>query len=185
MPVPKYKSCRRWNEVGDAHELTFTCYRRLPLLAKDRTRDWMIAAIRRAREKYAFDLWAYVIMPEHVHLLIRPRRANYDISRILTALKWPVSRWALAHLRRYAPNWIERLTERRPGGRPTAHFWQPGGGFDRNVDHEQTALAMIDYIHRNPVRRELVRTPEEWPWSSARWYVGQRDVPLAIDDTLL
>lgn len=44
---------------------------------------------------------------------------------------------------------------------------------------------MIDYIHRNPVRRELIRTPEEWPWSSARWYAGLRDVPLAIDDTLL
>lgn len=112
MPVPKYKTCHRCNDPGDAHELTFSCYRGYPLLAKDRTRNWMIASLRRARDKYAFDLWAYVIMPEHVHLLIRPRRLRYDISRILTALKWPVAHWALAYLRERAPNWIERLTKR-------------------------------------------------------------------------
>lgn len=185
MPVPKYKSCQRWNNPGDAHELTFSCYRRYPLLSKDRTRSWMIAAIRRARVKHAFDLWAYVIMPEHVHLLIRPRRTRYDMKTILHALKWPVAGWALAHLREHAPTWIERLTEHDRIAKPAVHFWQPGGGFDRNVTNEKTALAMIDYIHMNPVRRELVSAPEKWPWSSARWYAGQRDGPLLIDDTLL
>jgi putative transposase len=42
--------------------------------------------------------------------------------------------------------------------------------------------ASIEYLHNNPVRRKLVATPTEWEWSSARWYAGRRDVPLAMDD---
>ncbi|MFH0983570.1 MAG: transposase [Planctomycetota bacterium] len=181
----KYKTCRRSNEPGDAHELTFSCFRRLPLLLKDRTRMWLIEAIQRARVRYAFDVWAYVIMPEHVHLLIRPRRANYSISRILTALKWPVAFHALRYLREHAPDWIARLTDQQPNGRLDVRFWQRGGGYDRNVRNEKTLVAMIDYIHANPVRRGLVNTPSDWHWSSAAWYEGRRDVPLAIDDTMV
>jgi putative transposase len=185
MAIAKYKACQRWNNPGDAHELTFSCYRRYPLLSKDRTRDWMLAAIRQAREKHAFDLWAYVVMPEHVHLLIRPRGSSYDISSILRSLKWPVAHRALGYLRKRAPGWIVRLTERDEVSRPSAHFWQPGGEFDRNADRDRTALAIVEYIHFNPVRRELARAPEDWRWSSAGWYAGRRDVPRAMDDTLL
>src|SRR6516225_4955404 len=63
------KRCRRYNEPGRAHELTFSCYRRLPLLSRDRTREWLIEAIQAARAQERFDLWAYVVMPEHVHIL--------------------------------------------------------------------------------------------------------------------
>ncbi len=59
------KRCRRYDEVGHAHELTFSCDRRLPLLSRDRTRHWLIEAIQAARGRTRFDLWAYVIMPEH------------------------------------------------------------------------------------------------------------------------
>jgi putative transposase len=183
MPYRKFKSCERWNESGDAHELTFSCFRGLPLLGKDQTRRWMVDAIRRARQRYAFDLWAYVIMPEHVHLIIRPRRTHYDISRILFALKWPVARWALAWLRRNAPAWIAKLTDLQPSGKTAVRFWERGGGFDRNIFKEKTLAAMIEYVHANPVRRGLVAEPRDWMWSSASWYEGRRDVPLQIDDT--
>jgi hypothetical protein len=42
----------------------------------------------------------------------------------------------------------------------------------------------IDPMHLNPVRRGLVERPEDWEWSSARWYAGIRPVPLEIDSTL-
>ncbi len=61
---------RRYNDPGDAHELTFSCFRRYQFLARDRTRNWFIEALEAAREKWGFHLWAYVLMPEHVHLLI-------------------------------------------------------------------------------------------------------------------
>jgi putative transposase len=58
------KACRRFNEPGHAHLLTLSCFCRRPFLSKDRSRMWLVEAIDRAREKHAFDLWAYVVMPE-------------------------------------------------------------------------------------------------------------------------
>lgn len=181
----KFKTCKRWNHAGDAHELTFTCYHRFPLLSKDRSRQWLADSIQRARRRHCFDLWAYVMMPEHVHLVIHPRGADYQISTILKAIKWPVARWALDYLRQADPGWLERLTDRQCGGKSTARFWQRGGGYDRNVRRYDTLAQMIEYIHANPVRRGLVAEPSDWRWSSARWYDGQRDVPLPMDDNLV
>jgi putative transposase len=83
MPASIHKQCVRFNEPGHAHELTFSCYRRLPLLARDRTRVWLAEAIAAARARQQFELWAYVFMPEHVHPLVYPRRRDYQISSIL------------------------------------------------------------------------------------------------------
>jgi putative transposase len=181
----KFKTCKRWDHPGDAHELTFTCFRRIPLLSKDRTRRWLVDSIHRARQRHKFDVWAYVIMPEHVHLLIHPRASDCQVSTILKAIKWPVARWALDYLRQNSPSWLDRLADRQPSGKTTARFWQRGGGYDRNVRRYDTLGQMIEYVHANPVRRGLVAEPSDWEWSSARWYDGQRDVPLLIDDNLL
>jgi len=124
----KFKTCRRYNTPGDAHSLTFNCFHAQAFLSKDRTCLWLIDAISKARERLAFGLWAYVIMPEHCHILVFPRRPTYSISRILEAIH-----------------------------------------------------AEIEYIHNNPVRRGLVARAEDWPWSSAAWYAGARDVPLVPD----
>lgn len=63
----------------------------------------------------------------------------------------------------------------------SARFWQPGGGFDRNVRDYAELSREIEYIHHNPVRRGLVANPIDWPWSSARWYAGLRDGQIEID----
>ena len=61
------KRRRRYDEPGHARELTFSCYRHFQFLSRDRTRHWFVEALETARKKWAFDLWAYVLMPEHVH----------------------------------------------------------------------------------------------------------------------
>src|SRR5687767_367924 len=86
----KHKKVRSYNEPGHAHELTFSCFHGLQLLTKDRTRQWFISAMRSARRDLKLHLWAYVIMPEHVHLLFWPREPKYEIRRVRTALKLPV-----------------------------------------------------------------------------------------------
>jgi putative transposase len=178
------KRCRRYDSPGDAHELTFSCFRRLPLLARDRTRGWLIEAIGEARVRERFDLWAYVIMPEHAHVLVHPREPEYQVSRILWRIKRPVGRRAIAYLRAEAPGFLPKLSVTKEDGTMENRFWQAGGGYDRNVVEEGTLLKMIDYIHQNPVRRGLVGQPEDWTWSSARWYAGLRPVALEIDPTL-
>src|SRR4051812_1984620 len=77
---PHRKRCKRYNTPGQAHYLTFSCFHRQAFLSRDRSRQWLIDAIILSRAKHEFDLWAYVIMPEHAHLLVFPRRAAYDIS---------------------------------------------------------------------------------------------------------
>ena len=98
-PVAHRKLRRSWNEPGHAHELTFSCYRRSPLLSKDLPRSWFIAALDRARHRWNFALWAYVIMPEHAHVLLYPRQPGYQISSILKSIKQPVSQHATCSTR--------------------------------------------------------------------------------------
>jgi putative transposase len=175
------KRVKSYNEPGHAHELTFSCFQRLPLLSRDRTCRWFVDAMEKARRECRFLLWAYVIMPEHVHLLVWPQEKNYEIKLVRTALKVPVARQALRFLRRRAPAFLERLKDVQPNGDVHYRFWQRGGGYDRNVIEPATLLEMIEYIHNNPVRRGLVERATDWIWSSARFYAGMSSVAIRMD----
>jgi putative transposase len=87
MPSPKRVHRRNFNIPGHAHELSFSCYRSFKFLEAERTCLWLIESINAARLKHDVAVWAYVIMPEHVHLLICPRRAEYDIAAIRQIIK--------------------------------------------------------------------------------------------------
>jgi putative transposase len=98
-------------------------------------------------------------------------------------VKERVARQAIRWLEQNAPDWLPRITVRE-GLRTRRRFWQPGGGYDRNIERVDTLERMIDYIHLNPVRRGLVERAIDWPWSSARWYAGIRPAVLEMDATL-
>lgn len=178
------KRRRRYNEANQPRELTFSCYRRFPFFTRERTCEWFIEALEKARAKFSLQLWAYVIMPDHVHLLVNPGDAPDEVPRFLQAVKEPVARQAIAYLKTNSPQWLEKLTVHE-GQRVRHRFWQPGGGYDRNITGSETLLAMIEYIHANPVRRGLVARIEDWQWSSARWYAGIRPVKIEMDDQVL
>jgi putative transposase len=180
MDHPKFKQCRRFNDAGHAHALTFSCFRRQPFLLKDRTCQWFVDAIAACRHAHGFHVWAYVIMPEHAHLLIWPTTPEYSISRILSAIKLPVTRRALAFVRKAAPEFLPRMLDRQPNGTQSYRFWQRGGGYDRNLTEPATIWAEINYVHANPIRRMLCERPEDWKWSSAGAYAGLPG-PLTID----
>ena len=174
----------RFNEPGQPRELTFSCYRHYAFLGRDRTREWFCEALDKARRKLAYHLWAYVVMPEHVHVLVYPGDAPEQMSAFLRAVKEPVARKAIRHFKDHASAWLARVTVSE-GRRLRHRFWQPGGGYDRNITSDEALRAMIDYIHANPVRRGLVARAEDWEWSSARWYAGLRPVKLEMDDSVL
>src|SRR5262249_224498 len=132
MPTNYRKRCKRFDIVGDPHFVTFSCYRRLPLLSRDRSSRWMLEAIMLGRERKLYDLWAFVVMPEHVHLVLCPARKG-KISAILQLLKQSVSHRALYWLQQNRPRYLEQLAVRRSDGRITHRFWQRGGGYDRNL----------------------------------------------------
>jgi len=173
------KRCQRWNIAGHAHELTFNCYLNRPFLSRERTCEYLVDSLDAARRKCDFDLWAYVFMPNHVHLVICPRREAYSISEILLAIKQPVSRKAIAYLKEHNAAGL-RLLATGQQARPY-HFWQKGGGYDRNVTEVATLIETIRYIHDNPVRKGLAQTPADWYYSSAADWDVSKSGPLSID----
>lgn len=177
------KKVRHYDEPGHAHFLTFSCYQRMPLLSKDRSRRWLIDALQAARQKHKFDLWAWVIMPEHVHLLLWPRLRKYNTKSIVADIKRPVGQKAIAWLKGNNARFLEQLTV-RTRGRTYRRFWQAGPGQDRNVFDPKTAHEIVEYIHNNPVRRGLVARAEDWPWSSAADWAGMENIILRVDRTI-
>lgn len=140
-------------------------------------RDLVAARIGEAQERCGFALRAWVVMPEHVHLIIGVRDGEWPVPRILRAIKQPVAQRVIARWRELRAPVLERIT--CADGR--VRFWQTGGGFDRNVRNEDELVGEIGYVNRNPVKRGLVEKPEEWRWSSARWFAGAREGEIAID----
>ena len=130
----------------------------------------------------------------HSLLIVDPHSSFHDVqfgaderkrpaTRLQGFVKERVARQAIGWLEQNAPQWIPRITVRE-GMRSRRRFWQPGGGYDRNIECIDTLERMIDYIHLNPVRRGLVENAIDWQWSSARWYAGVRPVAIEIDATL-
>ena len=179
---PNDRNRRRhtFNVPGHAHELTFTCYHRFPFLKAERTCQWLADSIAEARRNLDFSLWAFVFMPDHVHVIVRPNRPDHEMSTILKAIKGPVGRQAIAYLEEFATDWLPRITRPRKG-REERLFWQSGGGYDRNVEEPKTLGLMIDYLHENPVRKGLATRASEWRWSSAGWFGGQATNDLQPD----
>jgi putative transposase len=180
-PVPIRKHCERINTPGHSHFVTFSCFRRQPFLVKDRCLQWLADAIVRAQRLHHFCLLAYAFMPEHVHLLIRPIEASYDISDILTSIKVPVARKARRFVLRNAPEFLPYMLDVQPNGDQDIRFWQRGGGYDRNIFSVEELWEKIDYIHQNPLRRGLVMDAIDWFWSSAADFANLREGPLKVD----
>ena len=171
---------RNYNAPGHVHELTFSCYRRMPLLEFEPICGWLAQSINEAKRQLRFHVWAFVFMPEHVHLLICPQQPEYDIARIRSAMKSPPARRAINYLQVHQREWLPRL-ERRRGPRVERLFWQSGAGYDRNIVEPKTLLATIEYIHLNPVRRGLVTRATDWRWSSAATFVHGAASPVQLD----
>ncbi|MFH1923397.1 MAG: transposase [Planctomycetota bacterium] len=167
------KRVKHYHEPGDAHELTFSCYRRLSLLTNDTWRGYLGTKVEDACRKHRFRLVAFVFMPEHVHLLVLPESDDPNIGAFVAAVKRPTSVEVKRDLVTGQSRLIEKLTMQERPGKNVFRFWQEGPGYDRNLQHEDSVLGSIDYIHNNPVQRGLCRSVPEWFWSSARFYATE------------
>ena len=153
------KGLRRFQQNREMHFITFSCYRRQPKLSTAGDRNALEHSLERTRRAYKFCVAGYVVMPEHVHLLVtEPERE--PLSKALQALKQSVSR-TLA-LRADEPFWQARY-------------------YDFNAWSEKKRIEKLSYIHRNPVARGLVANPEDWPWSSFRHYATGIDGTIEIE----
>jgi len=176
LSMAKRRHRKRYEHARDARYLTFSCYQRLPLFNNDRIKDAFAEQLDSCRQTEQFRLHAWVIMPEHVHLLLIPTEEQ-TLSHVLRKIKEPFARATLKRWRELDAPILSRLVD----SNCSTHFWQRGGGYDRNIVTDEELFEKIAYIHANPVRRELVDAELEWAWSSARWYAGDRTGPVRID----
>ena len=159
---------------GDWHFITCSCYRRLPFLGSAEQRDVFLTVLEQTRKKYQFVVAGYVVMPEHIHLLVgEPKVANP--SRVMQVLKQRVSLQCRARART-AKQQQSIFSERLPPA-----FWQPRS-YDFNVRTKKKYIEKLNYIHMNPVRRGLVESPELWPWSSFRHYWYGEEGPVKVGE---
>jgi putative transposase len=182
MAVPHRRQLKHYNDQGHAHFITFSCWKRLPLLSKDRSRLWFLRSLNTSLTKHDYGCWAFVIMPEHVHLMVSPHASVYNTGAFLASLKLCVTRAAVKYLQQHTPKFLETLLDVQPSGRRSYRFWRPGGGIDVNLWTDAKIWDKIDYCHNNPLRRGLTERPEDWKWSSYRDYAASRTVgPVPID----
>lgn len=172
----------------DLHFLTFSCYKRRPYFKSAERCDLFLQTLERVRRRYRLVVLGYVVMPEHVHLLItEPQRATP--STAIQALKLGVVRnLSISDEGAMAPMPTSRKNSETWGtpsinsSHKSNHFWQ-ARFYDFNVWTEKKRIEKLRYIHRNPVVRGLVESPEQWPWSSFRWYSTGEAGPVRINDT--
>ena len=168
----------------DLHFLTFSCYHRQPLLDSPRRRDLLLQVLERIRRRYRLVVLGYVVMPEHVHLLVsEPQRAT--LSDVMQALKLGfirgLGRSAVPRSRKIGETWGTPLFDKNESAK-NHRFWQTRF-YDFNVWTEKKRIEKLCYIHRNPVKRGLVDSPEQWLWSSYRWYLSGEKGPVKVNDT--
>lgn len=168
---PHRKRIRHYDGLGHLHELTFSCYRRLPLLESNHRKQILTGHLTAACAEEHFELVAFVFMPEHIHLLVRSTKTDAKVSRLLAQTKQPTSKAIKQVLLQSNDPLVEKLTVQERPGKTCFRFWQEGLGFDRNLFSPQAIEASIEYIHTNPVKRGLCERATDWKWSSARYYL--------------
>ena len=167
----------RYYGAGYLHFITTSCYQRRRLLGRARDRDLFLEVLESVRRRYRFVVVGYVVMPEHIHLLLgEPERGNP--SMVMQALKQGFAKRLLARLCRSADPrqsslWNTAVEEGR--------IWQHRF-YDFVVFTAKKRVEKLDYMHNNPVKRGLVLKPEQWRWSSYRFYAQGERGPVLVNE---
>ena len=184
---------KRYQETRQSHFVTFCCYHRSPFLTTDSSCQIFESALERVRRSYRLYVYGYVVMPDHVHLLLSEPNCP---TQAKGGLEWATPRTqSKIELEWAAPDWLNNtqhytladalkslkqgVSRRLIGNRPLKpkaglngppeHFWQKRY-YDFNIRNYPQFVEKLKYIHRNPVKAGLCERPEDWEWSSFRHY---------------
>jgi putative transposase len=173
VPHPSRRFLARgWAQDGNLHFITFSCYRRQALLGTPQARRVFEQTLERVRRWYGFHVTGYVVMPEHVHLLVsEPERSSLAVA--MQMLKQIVAQ-------KLNPTLSPKAGDKGGASAGGIKFWQTRY-YDFNVWTAKKRIEKLRYIHRNPVQRGLVAKPEDWPWNSFVHYVTGAEGAVEIE----
>jgi REP-associated tyrosine transposase len=164
----------RYYHPGHLQFITASTYRRVPLFQSPRFCRLFVRVLKEVRREFGFLLLGWVRMPEHFHLLIQPNPAD-STSRILQQLKQRTAFHILKALRQNSRSpWCRRMLSRlrlpeTVHDQAQYRVWQRRF-YPFNVFSEKKRLEKLNYMHGNPVERRLVDSPDQWAWSSFKFY---------------
>jgi putative transposase len=175
---------KRFQQSGQSHFVTFACYHRRVGLDSAVLCDLFLEVLESMRRRFRLCIYAYVLMPDHVHLLLsEPERGL--LADAIHYLKLSFSKRLLAQLRTIDS--VAQVRARSFGANLDSSpalvpgiFWQKRY-YDRNVRDEHEFIEKLRYIHRNPVRAGLCARSEDWKWSSFRHYAFQERGVVEIE----
>ncbi len=178
------------NTTQEVHFWTINCYRQLDFFWSDSMKKIAVGSLRALQRRFGICLIGYVVMPDHVHVLLYPHRRGsgkpVPVSTLARLFRKSVEHHGRNRLRavweRQGRLWTEPLNAWARGRLGTDAIWDKRAT-DFVVGREETLLEKLNHCHRNPVRRGLVRAPGEWAWSSFRYdeWEASRVLPMDWD----
>lgn len=152
--ITEFKSRRRnlphWEEPGNLYMVTFRAANHFKL--PERARDIVFNSVL-FHDGKKYDLYALVVMPDHIHLILQPLQKSkdgfYSLAEIMHSIK------------SYSANAINKLLKR------SGHLWQ-NENFDRLLRSEDEIYEKVDYIVNNPLKSKLADKPDEYKWCFIR-----------------
>jgi putative transposase len=142
-----------------------------------RARNEFLRVLEQVRRRYRFTVTGYVVMPEHVHLLVsEPERKS--LSVVVQVLKQSVARKLNRRTAVLEKHGQQRLW------RGEGRFWQKRY-YNFNVWSASKEREKLRYLHRNPVKRGLLISPEQWKWSSFRSYAYRESGVVKVNEPFL
>jgi putative transposase len=139
-------------------------------------RDRLLSILEQTRRRYRFVVVGYVVMPEHIHLLITEPEVGTP-STVMQVIKQRTAR-ALSPRKKRAD---ARQRSLFAGAALRLPFWQ-ARFYDFNVWTTHKRVEKLRCMHRNPVKRGLVISPEQWRWSSYRFYLLDEAGPVQVNE---
>jgi putative transposase len=182
MPLRKRIYCK-----GNACFITTSVNKFVKIFRDKRYIEIILENISFYRDKHGFLLLAYVIMPDHLHLLIYPdpERAE-EVSDIMEDFKKFTSRQLRMQMEKdKKTKWLEAFRLEIPRKKNWQfRVWQERFD-DLGIYSLNIAKVKINYIHNNPVRKRMVDRPEDYPYSSARNYLLNDHSIIRVDTDFL
>ena len=162
-------------EPGQLQFITSSTYRRVPVFVSESFCQTFAEVLGTLRQEFGFRLVGWVLMPDHFHLLIRPWPAE-STPLLVQQLKQRTAYRVLQTLRQNSGDTGHRKVLVRFRLPETVHdhaqyrVWQRRY-YVMNTFTEKKRLEKVNYMHGNPVKRGLVASPDQWPWSSFRFHL--------------
>jgi len=159
---------KHYDNLGTVRFITFSCYKRFKYFTNEKHIRIFLNHLKILGDNYEIKILGFVIMPDHVHLVLLPP-IEMKLGKLIGQLKVRTAKDIISS---------GIVDIRRPNGKPAV--WQKRC-YDHNCRTREIVIEKIKYCHKNPVNGNLVSKEKDWIWSSYNWYRGEGETVMEID----